>query len=279
MGDLWIQVLTRDTLNLATLTRDARRKMTAEDTVGYETMIRVYPDDADLHDDVALLYLELGRTDDAVAHFEASVRLNPRSASAHFNLGTALTVAGRVETAIAAFQRALQIRPNFSTAHNNLGNALAVQGSTSEALHHFREAVRLDPDNAEAHFSIARAHVQRGDAVRAVQELREVVRIRPDSVPALTGLAWLLATAPGRATGDRHEAVALAERAVSLSARRKASGLDVLAAAYASVELWERALAAAREALSLAPPEALAREIRRREDFYRRQQPYREPVR
>src|SRR5262249_22462703 len=40
MGDLWIQVLTRDTRDLATLNRSFVPKMIAEDIVGYETAIR-----------------------------------------------------------------------------------------------------------------------------------------------------------------------------------------------------------------------------------------------
>lgn len=280
MGDLWMQVLTRDTLDLATLTRAAARKMTTEDTVGYETMIRAYPDEADLHDDVALLYLQLGRADEAVAHFEASVRLRPRSASAHFNLGTALTHAGRIDAAIAALRRALQIRPDFPSAHNNLGNALALRdGGSGEALRHFREALRLDPAHAEARVSLARVYARRGESAPAIRELREVVRIRPDSSDALAELAWLLATARDGTTGDRREAVDLAERAVTLSARREASELDVLGVAYASLGLWARALAAAQEALALAPSEALAREIRRREELYRGQRPLHEPAR
>ena len=157
MGDLWLQVLTADTRDLATLTRDVRRKMAAEDTVGYEAVIDVYPNDADLHDDVAVIYLELGKTDAAVVHFQASLRLRPGSAAAHFNLGTALAVAGRVEPAIAALRRALEIRPDYSSAHNNLGNVLAVRGDVDEAILHLREALRLDPDNAEARVSLERA--------------------------------------------------------------------------------------------------------------------------
>ena len=156
MGDLWLQVQTRDTRDLATLTREVRRKMDVEDTVGFETMIGVHPDDADLHDGAAVLYLELGQADRAVNHFDASLRLRPGSAAAYFNLGTALAVAGRLEPSIEAFRRALQIRPDYSRAHNNLGNVLAVQGHVDEAIRHFQEALRLDPDNAEARVSLAR---------------------------------------------------------------------------------------------------------------------------
>jgi Flp pilus assembly protein TadD len=156
MGDLWLQVQTRDARDRATLTAEVRRKMTAEDTVGYETMIREYPDDADLHDDVAVLYLELGKPDAAVTHFETSLRLRPDSAPAYFNVGTALAVAGRLEPARTALERALHLRPGYSAAHNNLGNVLAVMGRRDEAIRHFQEALRLDPNNAEARTSLER---------------------------------------------------------------------------------------------------------------------------
>ena len=57
-------------------------KMTVEDIAGYETMLRVDPKDAELHDDVALLYMGVGQMAPAMRHFEASVALKPDSAAA-----------------------------------------------------------------------------------------------------------------------------------------------------------------------------------------------------
>lgn len=142
MGDLWIQVLTRDQRDLATLNRDFQPKLIAEDITGYEMMIAAEPGDPALHDDVALLYLDLGRPAEAVRHFEASLGLKPQSAVAHFNLGTALSLARRWEEAVAAYHRALQLDPNYANAHNNLGGA--------DAIRHFREALRLKPQWAPA---------------------------------------------------------------------------------------------------------------------------------
>lgn len=163
MGDLWVQVLTRDDRDLAILNRDVRRKMVGEDIVGYETMIGAHPDDAELHDDVALLYLELGRADEAVKHFISSVRLRPHSAAAHFNLGTALTVAGKFEAAIHEYEQALQIRPEYANAHNNLGETLAVLGRLDDAIHHYREALRVDPDHATARNNLSKVLRRRQD--------------------------------------------------------------------------------------------------------------------
>jgi hypothetical protein len=156
MGDLWFQLVPRDDRDLATLNAASERKMTLEDVTGYETLLRVTPDDAELHDDAALLYLRLGRPEKAAAHFGASVRLKPQSAAAHFNYGTALSVAGRADEAMAAYERALAIEPGHGRAHNNLGSVLSALGHQLEALAHFREAVRLEPDNTQARANLAR---------------------------------------------------------------------------------------------------------------------------
>ena len=70
MGDLWIQVLTRNEADLVTLTRQFRAKVALEDINGYEAEIDRHPHNAALHDDAALLYLEIGRPGAAVMHFQ-----------------------------------------------------------------------------------------------------------------------------------------------------------------------------------------------------------------
>jgi Flp pilus assembly protein TadD len=157
MGDLWIQVLTRDERDLDRLSRDFRPKVAAEDVLGYEVEIEKHPADSALHDDAALLYLELGRHGPAIAHFRTSVALNRRSAQAHYNLGTGLTMARRLDEAAAAFREALRLDPDYANAHNNLGNVLLAEGKSDDAIQEFREVVRLQPDSEAARKNLAAA--------------------------------------------------------------------------------------------------------------------------
>jgi tetratricopeptide (TPR) repeat protein len=277
MGDLWIQVLTRDDRDLQTLNTAFHAKAIAEDIVGYESMIRRDPRRIQLHDDVAQLYLDQGRASEATAHLEASVRLRPESAAAHFNFGTALTLAGRLDEAIDQYRQALQIKPDYALAHNNLGNVLVGRGKRGEALEHFREALRLDPSNAEAHYNVGSVLRSWGDLAEAVVQFRRALELKPDWIPAVASLAWLLATAPDAALRDPDQAVRFAERAAELTARRDASALDVLAAAYAEAGQFDRAVAASELALAMNPDAALAAAIRSRQDLYRQHQPYRWP--
>jgi tetratricopeptide (TPR) repeat protein len=312
MGDLWIQVLTRDKDDRATLSRDFRPKVEAEDVIGYETLIRADPGQARLHDDVAQLYLMLGQPGEAAAHFSSSVSLEPESAAAHFNLGTALSAAGKLNEAIGQYRQALQINPGYALAHNNLGNALVAQGklddaigeyqdalrsnpnnveahsnlgdillqrgNPDEALRHLREALRINPGFYVAHYNMGHAFQQRGELSDAVQHFQQAVRLRPDWAPALTALAWLLATASDDTVRDVNQAMRLAERAADLTGRRDAGTLDALAAAYAAAGLFDRALESAQTALHLDPAGPIAAAIRAREELYRAHRPYREPA-
>jgi len=241
MGDLWIQVLTRNEADLVMLTRQFRAKAAAEDINGYEAEIERHPGDTGLHDDVALLYLEAGQPGGAVSHFQKSLALKGRSAPAHYNLGTALSAAGRLDQAVEQYRQAIQIDPKYANAHNNLGGVLLAQGKRDEALAAYREAVRL----------------------------------RPQSASGLENLAWVLATGFRPSPREIGEAVDTAERVVGLTRRRDARGLDVLAAAYAAAGDFERAQNAATAALRLlSAAEPLVTDIRQRLELYRQRRRY-----
>ncbi len=251
MGDFWLQVLTRDDRDLDTLAAAFRPKQLAEDIVGYEARIAIEPSSVELHDDIAMLYLETGRTGDAVRNFAESARLRPSSAATHFNLATALTMAGRRAEAADEYQKALALRPAYALAHNNLGVLLLQQGQADAALAHFAEAVRADPDYAEALDNLGRVRLQRGEWRQGVDALERAVQLRPDWPAALTDLALGLSTASDAAVMNPARGVVMAERAATVTRRADPLVLDVLASAYAAAGDRARAMATLDEALRL----------------------------
>ena len=285
MGDLWIQVVPRSRADLDLLVREFRQKVFREDILGYETVLQRSPRDVTLHDDVALLYLAVGRARDAVDHFSESARLAPAVAATHFNLGTALAAAGRrneamdeyrealrlspdyahahnnlgslllaarqLEDAAAHFRRALEIDPGYADAHNNLGRLLAFQGRPGEAADHLQRAIAIKPTYPEAHYSLAQVFAAQGRVSDAIGHYRTALAFMPDWLPALNDLAWILATHPDAGVRDSRQAVAVAERAVTLTNGRDATALDVLAAANAAVGRFDEAVVRAKAALDL----------------------------
>jgi Flp pilus assembly protein TadD len=179
MGDLWIQVLTRDEADLEKLSADFRPKVAAEDVIGYEMEISRTPDDVALHDDVAVLYLEVRRFDEAIRHFRTVLKLKPASAAAHYNLGTALTFARQLDEAAREYQSAIRIDPRYPKAHNNLGNVWLAQQKFDDAIREFGEVTRLQPASVSAFVNLAAACAAAGQFDRAIDAADAALRLGP----------------------------------------------------------------------------------------------------
>ena len=144
---------------------------------------------------------------------------------------------------------------------------------------HYRNAIANTSDDPAAHNTLARALLSQGEWADAVDHYQRALARAPNLATSLVGLAWLLATAPAADLRNASEAVALAERALSLVANPPPTVLDTLAAAYAADGRFDRAVATAREAASLARDtpgfEQLALQIDRRVQLYLSFAPYR----
>lgn len=276
MGDLWLQLVPARIEDLPALREAIQRKSLSDDIAAYTKVMRADPQNPLRHDALATLQLQAGRIETAVAEYRESLRLNPDSAPTHYNLGLALSMLRRYPEATTEFEAALAIDPRHAEAHNNLGAMLHVSGRFDEAVAHYREAIALNPENAEANSNLGRLLIVRREFPAAIRAFRDALRVRPDSVSALAGLALVLAAAP--AAGDRApaEALALAERAVSLTARQEPASLDALAAGYAALGNFVQAQAAATEAVQVAQRLGMAPfagEIQGHLESYRQSQP------
>jgi Flp pilus assembly protein TadD/mono/diheme cytochrome c family protein len=172
MAELWLQVVTRNPADRPRLARAARERIVREEIVGVEKRLEKDPDNAVLHDDVALLHAEAGHLDRTAQHFAETVRVRPDSAAAHYNLGNALFRQGRPAEAVGALRKALAIDPDYALAHDGLGVALYSQGRLVEATGHYRRAVKLDPNNADARAHLAIALRQ----LLAIDPSQEVIK-------------------------------------------------------------------------------------------------------
>ena len=84
------------------------------------------------------------------------MRLNPGNADAHNNLGNVLLQLGRVSEAVTQYEEALRLVPDSAEVEVNCGNALAVLRRYAEARRHFEAALRLRPEDAAARAGLER---------------------------------------------------------------------------------------------------------------------------
>jgi tetratricopeptide (TPR) repeat protein len=252
MGDLWVQLVPSRNEDLRVLADDIARKTRTDDIAAYSRVLEADPGNPLRHDAVAMLYLQDGRPREAADHFRDSLRLNDDSAPTHYNLGVALSMLRLYPEAMREYEAAVRIDPDHADAHNNLGAMLHVAGRLDEAALHYQQALDRRPENVEARANLGRLLMLQGKATEAAAQFEQAMGVQPDSVPALTGLAWIRATAADAALRRPGQALTLAERARQISRGQDPQAFDALAAAYAALGEFEKAVQVARLGIQVA---------------------------
>jgi Tfp pilus assembly protein PilF len=142
---------------------------------------------------LAALYLDLARWDDAVAQGREALKIttyqNPEKA--YNNIGLAYLGKGDLISARRAFRDALAFHDNFPEAHRNLGTIYFQQGQVEDAIREFRDALRLRPNYPEALIDLG--YLERGRKTEAASQFQKVIQLDPES--ELAEIAkWYLGT-------------------------------------------------------------------------------------
>ena len=125
--------------------------------------VELRPDDAELHNDLAVALEGAGQPQEAVGSYQQALQRRPRAHQIWTNLSNAYLSSADSAAALQAVQEAVRLRPSYAPAHNALGSALMAGGEVGGARVAFRDAVRLKPDFADAHVNLGLALLASGD--------------------------------------------------------------------------------------------------------------------
>jgi tetratricopeptide (TPR) repeat protein len=279
----------------------------------YQEALRRTPGDAGVHFNLGGALAKEGKLDEAIEHFTEAVRIDGGFARAHRNLGAALEEQGRLDEASRHYGEALRLDPGDAVAHSLAAGLLAAQGKVDEAARHcetalginardadgwhrlgslrlrqgktkeavacFQKAVDLQTGVARFRCGLASALHAQGQAEAAAEQYREASRLDPNWQQAALHEAWSRAVNADPKLRDGPRAVELAEQVCRAPGGKGPQAPDTLAAAYAATGRFDDAVAAARQARTLASAagqEVLVREIEGRLRLYERGEPFRE---
>ncbi|MGD8441412.1 MAG: tetratricopeptide repeat protein, partial [Holophagae bacterium] len=169
----------------------------------YQNLLRIHPNDPELHYDLAIVYEQTGNFELARQHLETAIAADPGNATAQLAMGRVLIKSGSPQDALAPLNQALSlaIQADDAEAKANtlqaLGIAYKFLGQTDEALDNYRESLAIKRDigdrrgTAASLSEIAFLQAQAGETEAARTSYEEAIGIRRE-IGDDRGLALLL---------------------------------------------------------------------------------------
>jgi len=160
--------------------------------------------------------LQPARLSNSVALCEAALRMTPDDAPLHAQLALLKRTAGDLPGATAAARREVELLPNDQEGWSQLGSLLAQQGRLDEAAAAFHRAFRLGPQGIKSMLNLGAALASLGKHDEALAEYQRVLKRKPHSVPALLQMGTLLEKLGRQADADAYFHQALTNRSQRL---------------------------------------------------------------
>jgi serine/threonine-protein kinase len=161
---------------------DYRQGRYAEAVTAFESARGLAPDHTRVYSNLAAVYHQLDRTDEAAAVLQRSLEIAPDSLT-YSNLGTLLYFQGRYPESVAAFERSVQLGANTYLRWGNMADAARmVAGGRDKAHESYTRAIQLvrerlaaNADDADARSSLALYMMRDGRPKEALAELDRVL--------------------------------------------------------------------------------------------------------
>jgi tetratricopeptide (TPR) repeat protein len=141
---------------------------------------------------IAVGYQNLGESQKALDALSYSVKTNPTNIPARMNLATMYAKYDRIDDAIGMYKQVIQIQGNNLDAHINIAKCLISKGAADEARHYLKSALALNSGEPEVHYELANLAWKKDRNIKeAIKEYNEAINLQPNSQVYYENLALL----------------------------------------------------------------------------------------
>jgi tetratricopeptide (TPR) repeat protein len=245
----------------------------------YTAAIAYSPGFADALNNRAGVYTKQGEYRKAIADYSRCLKLDSQDPDVVYNLAKCYMSIGDPRRAITAFTQLIKSNPSYIPAYSGRAAAYLHQGNRRQAVADARRGLALTPADDWDFYCRFRLDEVLRDHRGALGDLRAALQKYPNSAFYRNLIAWRLATSPDASLRNGREAVQLAEQANQSTGWRDGGRIDTLAAAYAEIGDFEKAVEYQERACKTAAlnGNGAYKDCQTRLDLYRNQKPYRKP--
>jgi protein O-mannosyl-transferase len=167
----------------------------------YDKIVKKLPDSLKImaelvepHYNLASVYLDQGRLDEAEKEYLKTQALRPGHFSSNIGLSSVYNQKGLYHQAMSLLKQSLQENisssdPVIALARLNLGELYVKTGKIENAINEWKAALKVDPSLLPAHFNLGTAYMMKGKLDLAENFLKNCLKLNKRYEPALFNLA------------------------------------------------------------------------------------------
>jgi len=145
----------------------------------YEKALR-YGGTPDLAARLAYCYVQNGEIKKGIQYYKYTLKYEPDHYDSLSNLAAVYQNQGRSQDALPLLERAKNIYPKDPILLNNLAFTLVHQGRTRKAAEYYREALELTPDHPLILYNLSVCLTRKGNWQEGIDSLNKLIKIDPN---------------------------------------------------------------------------------------------------
>ena len=179
--------------DLESLFKDGRqlfRKGKYRDAIPlFERVLKHDPDQAEIHDALAMTHFVLKEYDLAIEHFSRVAQLQPTNAKVLINMGAVYNRKEEFQKAAEILKKAVSRDGKAVEAYYNLGIAYRGLKQLPMAVNSYKEALRLNPRMLDGLQNLGNVLLEMNNPKAAIEQYKKALEIDPEFERAQRGLA------------------------------------------------------------------------------------------
>jgi tetratricopeptide (TPR) repeat protein len=157
----------------------------------FRKAIQLYGKYSEAYLALGLLYMDLGKFDDAQPALQAANEITPTAPGGYFALGTMYNAQKKYDDAEKALTHGLELKADVPDGQYELAKTYWATGKWQDAEPHAQKAVALAPTKAPPHVLLGNIALRKQDPLGAVKEFQEYLRLDPKG-PMAGGVAQMI---------------------------------------------------------------------------------------
>ncbi|XP_059622180.1 protein O-mannosyl-transferase TMTC4 [Phlebotomus argentipes] len=172
-------------------TRARAQEWTSEELL-FSSALRVCPNNAKVHYNIARLATDRGERDKAFTFYHQAIDLFPEYESAIMNLGNLYREIGQFQKAETLLMRSLELLEEFPAAWMNLGIVQAALKKYDQSLQSYRKALKYRKNYPTCLYNMGNLFIEMKNTTMAQQFWSEAITMNPRHAKAWANILALL---------------------------------------------------------------------------------------